>query len=109
METWEATKLTLCQSSRSRVEAARRATSLGLVGQSAPKKVDSLARQLADAEERLQRDQAWALKALEQVRGAKAAITQLQQELAEAKNEAAALYGGGHQPRSYQAEAAYIA
>ena len=99
-ETWEATRLTLSKSSRDKVEAARRATALGLVGKSAPQKVDGLARQLADTQDRLQRESEVARKALEQVHKTKEAITQLQQDLAEAKREAAALYGGGISPEA---------
>jgi hypothetical protein len=60
--------------------------------------VDGLARQLADAQDRLKRESAVARKALEQVHTTKMGIAQLQQELADAKREAAALYGGGISP-----------
>ncbi|CAK0879997.1 unnamed protein product, partial [Prorocentrum cordatum] len=94
--TYEKTKVALSISSRRKVDSARRAAAagvLGAAGREAPQAVDKAARAVQTAKDKLASNKDNALKLLATIAEQEADMARLEEELANAKQEAAKLYG----------------
>ena len=98
-EVWDLVKATLSQSSRDRVQYARTAASAGWVpGVAKSNQVEKTAKALMAGQQKLQRAKETANKALLALQEQQAAVTQLEADLAQAREEAAKALGASTNP-----------